>query len=167
MREFATGATRDEDTEKLDYEGFLSPLVLRRYASYMHEHRLQADGKLRASDNWQKGIPREAYMKSLFRHFMDVWMIWREQYPLGRIWEDTLCAMLFNLQGLLFESIRTSQDTAGLEVYPTDPGGYGKGVVGASDLAHKLLEPDELGLYKDKINYAYSGPSMVSREVKK
>ena len=106
MREFSTGATRDDDTEKLDFEGFLSPLVLHRYAQYMHEHRKQADGKMRDSDNWQKGMPEKAYMKSLWRHFMDVWMIWREHTPKGKIWEDTLCAVLFNVQGLLFEALR-------------------------------------------------------------
>jgi hypothetical protein len=64
MREFETGATRNPEEGKLDYEGFLSPLVLECYAKYMHEHRLQSDGKLRDSDNWQKGIPKEVYMKS-------------------------------------------------------------------------------------------------------
>ena len=54
MRTFDTGATRDSDNDKLDYEGFLSPLVLRRYAEYLHKHRKQSDGKIRTSDNWQK-----------------------------------------------------------------------------------------------------------------
>jgi hypothetical protein len=39
MREFTTGATRNLDEDKHDYEGFLSPYVLRRFAAYMHEHR--------------------------------------------------------------------------------------------------------------------------------
>ena len=73
MREFDTGATRDNDTDKPDYEGFLSPLVLEAYAQYMHKNRVQADGATRDSDNWQKGIPRDQYMKSAFRHFMDLW----------------------------------------------------------------------------------------------
>jgi len=46
-----TGATRDVDNDKYDYEGFLSPIVLHRYAQYMHKHRLQSDGELRDSDN--------------------------------------------------------------------------------------------------------------------
>ena len=62
MREFETGATRDTNDGKLDFEGFLSPLALVRYAEYMNKNRIQADGKVRASDNWQKGIPREVYM---------------------------------------------------------------------------------------------------------
>ena len=72
MRKFNTGATRDVDNDKLDFEGFLSPTVLIRYAEYMHTHRKQSDGALRDSDNWQKGIPKEVYMKSMWRHFMDV-----------------------------------------------------------------------------------------------
>ena len=60
MRNFDTGATRDVDTNKLDFEGFLSPVVLERYAEYMHKNRVQADGNLRDSDNWQKGIPKKS-----------------------------------------------------------------------------------------------------------
>ena len=73
MRKFDSGATRDADTNKHDYEGFYSPLVMERFGAYMHRHRVQADGNLRDSDNWQKGIPKDAYIKSAFRHFMDWW----------------------------------------------------------------------------------------------
>lgn len=59
MREFRTGATRDNDEGKYDYEGFYHPLVVKRFGQYMDKHRKQADGKLRDSDNWQKGIPKE------------------------------------------------------------------------------------------------------------
>lgn len=102
MRTFETGATRDSDDNKLDYEGFLSPVVLKRFAEYMHRHRTQADGQLRDSDNWQKGIPRDAYMKSLFRHFMDVWSCHRGIGSDEQL-EEALCAMLFNVQGYLHE----------------------------------------------------------------
>lgn len=108
MREFDTGATRDTEEGKLDYEGFLSPAVLKRFAEYMHQHRVQADGKLRASDNWQKGIPKEAYAKSLWRHFMDFWGLHRAvTTPHGQdAQEDALCAMLFNIQGYLHELLK-------------------------------------------------------------
>ena len=102
MRIFDTGATRDSEEGKLDYEGFLSPLVLRRYAKYLNEHRVQADGKLRDSDNWQKGIPLNAYMKSMWRHFMDLWTNHRGYIGTERI-EDTLCAIIFNASGYLHE----------------------------------------------------------------
>src|SRR5579884_431101 len=113
MRRFATGATRDDDTDKLDYEGFISPVVLHRFAHYMHRHRVQADGSLRASDNWQKGMPVEAYLKSLLRHTMDVWHHARTGTTLtGESVEDALCAVLFNAQGLLFERLRSSASPA-------------------------------------------------------
>jgi len=103
-RTFDTGATRDTDEGKWDYEGFLSPLVLERYAEYMHKNRIQSDGELRDSDNWQKGIPKDAYMKSMWRHFMDVWMYHRghDEWQM----EEALCAMLFNVMGYLYEELK-------------------------------------------------------------
>lgn len=80
MQQFETGATRDDDADKNDYEGYLSPLVIEAYGDYMTEHRKQADGQLRASDNWQKGIPRDKYIKSGLRHAFDVWKLHRG-YP--------------------------------------------------------------------------------------
>jgi|GEM_PF-1382880 len=100
IREFKSGATRDLDEHKLDYEGFLSPLVLERYAEYLHHHRQTAAG-LRASDNWQQGIPLNVYMKSMFRHFMEVWQIhrgWRKGFI-----QEALCAVMFNAMGYLHE----------------------------------------------------------------
>ena len=105
MRKFKTGATRDEEKDKLDYEGFLSPIVLERYAQYMHKHRYQADGKLRDSDNWQKGIPKDVYMKSLWRHFMDLWTEHRGGKSRDGI-EDALCGILFNVMGYLYEHLK-------------------------------------------------------------
>jgi len=115
VREFKTGATRDNDDNKLDYEGFLSPPVFVVYAEYMHMHRKQADGKLRDSDNWQKGIPIEAYMKSKWRHFMATWSIYRgsmpgpdgaerEQFREQLI--ESLCAEMFNTMGMLHEVLK-------------------------------------------------------------
>ncbi len=101
-REFKTGASRDSDEGKLDYEGFFSPLVLIRYANYMHKHRHLPDGTLRASDNWQKGIPLEAYMKSLWRHLMSVWC-WHRGFEPEETVEDALCGIIFNAMGYLHE----------------------------------------------------------------
>jgi hypothetical protein len=110
MREFETGATRDVDHNKLDYEGFLSPLVLEAFARYMHTNRIQADGKTRASDNWQKGIPKEAYMKSAWRHFMDWWMCHRNTAINSEaLQREALCALLFNVQGYLHELLKGRQ----------------------------------------------------------
>lgn len=112
VRQFTTGATRNLDNNKLDYEGFLSPLAVHAFARYMHKHRKQKDGTLRASDNWQKGIPDDVYVKSAFRHFMDVWSMHHgidmispdDGEPVTM--EDALCALLFNVQGMLHELIK-------------------------------------------------------------
>lgn len=105
MRKFETGATRDADNDKLDFEGFLSPLVLQRFAEYMHKHRVQADGSLRDSDNWQKGIPQEAYMKSGWRHFFDWWREHRGIQTKEGI-EESICALIFNASGYLHERLK-------------------------------------------------------------
>jgi hypothetical protein len=110
MRTFDTGATRDSDSDKLDYEGFLSPLTLRRYAEYMHQHQKQADGKTRASDNWQKGIPFTAYMKSLWRHLVELWTAHRSESWHTADKEEALCAIIFNASGYLHELLKTKFD---------------------------------------------------------
>jgi hypothetical protein len=113
MREFDTGATRDTDENKLDYEGFLSPLVLERYAQYMNKNRIQADGKARASDNWQKGIPKDAYMKSAWRHFMEWWT--RHRGLPNFCVEEAICALLFNAMGYLHEILKSRHPTVTVE----------------------------------------------------
>ena len=101
-RTFQTGATRDTDVNKPDYEGFLSPLAIKKFGEYMNRHRLQSDGKIRASDNWQKGIPKGEYMKSLWRHFLDLWLFHRGYAGRTTI-EDALCGVIFNAMGYLHE----------------------------------------------------------------
>lgn len=105
MTKFTTGATRSEDSDKLDFEGFFHPAVLRRYSQYLHKHRKQADGQMRDSDNWQKGMPVARYMKSKLRHIVDTWLHHRGQGHLAEYKdiEDCLCAELFNTQGMLLE----------------------------------------------------------------
>lgn len=105
VRKFDTGATRDTAEGKYDFEGFLSPLVLCRYAEYMHKHRKMADGSMRDSDNWQKGIPFFVYMKSATRHFMDWWYVHRGLCNKDLL-EDALCALLFNVMGYLHEVLK-------------------------------------------------------------
>ena len=109
IRTFESGATRDTDEGKLDYEGFLSPLVVERYAQYMHKHRMQSDGRLRASDNWQRGIDTTAYIKSLYRHFLDLQLHHRGYSELAREpKQEALCAIIFNAMGMLYESLKES-----------------------------------------------------------
>jgi hypothetical protein len=102
VRIFPSGATRDTDENKLDYEGFLSPHVLRAYAEYMHKHRKQSDGQLRASDNWQKGIPPDQLMKSLARHYMETWLAHRD----GRVDMDALYGIMFNTMALVLHELK-------------------------------------------------------------
>jgi hypothetical protein len=99
IRQFDTGATRDTAQDKLDYEGFLAPCVLERFAEYMHKNRVQKDGSVRDSDNWQRGIPITVYMKSMWRHFFAVW----KKHRAGGDPTDDLCGILFNVQGMMFE----------------------------------------------------------------
>ena len=108
MRKFKTGATRDNAEGKFDYEGFLSPLVIERFGKYMDKHRKQADGQLRDSDNWQKGMPKEAYIKSAWRHFVDWWKEHRKIESKDGI-EEAICALIFNAQGYLHEYLKKNK----------------------------------------------------------
>lgn len=108
VREFSTGATRGTKEGKLCYSGFFSPLVLKRVAEYMHKHRHLENGGLRAPDNWQRGMPVEEYMDSMWRHFFDVWA---NQRGFGGLAEsddlvEALCALFFNVQGMMHEELR-------------------------------------------------------------
>ena len=102
-RMFETGATRNSEEGKLDYEGFLSPYALEAFARYMDHHRHTEDGKLRDSDNWQKGIPRSSYMKSMWRHLIHAWRQHREVAGLKETMEMALCGVIFNAMGYLHE----------------------------------------------------------------
>jgi hypothetical protein len=115
IRTFDTGATRDTDLNKLDYEGFLSPLVLERYAQYLNKHRVQSDGQLRDSDNWQKGIPKETYIKSKFRHFIATWLLHRgytakDEKGNNVTLEESLCGDIFNTMGYLHELLKEKEN---------------------------------------------------------
>jgi hypothetical protein len=109
MRSFDTGATRDTGEGKLDYEGFLSPGVLEQFAKFMNMNRLQSDGNLRDSDNWQKGIPMDVYRKSLMRHYMEFWAECRHRQESRYTRHSDIhlmaaaCGMLFNIMGYMHE----------------------------------------------------------------
>jgi hypothetical protein len=105
IRKFPTGATRDTDENKIDPEGFYSPLVVKCFSEYMMKHQKQSDGELRPSDNWQKGISKEVYMKSAWRHFLDLWLEHRGYNSRDGL-TDALCGLLFNIQGYLYEHLK-------------------------------------------------------------
>lgn len=116
MRTFETGATRNLDVNKLDFEGFYSPLAMESFAKYMHSHRMQKDGTMRAADNWQKGIGFDVYMKSMFRHFFDAWKIHRGHKAYSPedghelTIEEALNAMTFNSNGYLHELLKAEAE---------------------------------------------------------
>lgn len=105
IRQFKSGAIRDTDENKNDYEGFLSPLVIEAFGNYMTKHRKQSNGKLRDSDNWQKGIPKSQYIKSAWRHLLD-W--WKEErgYKSREGIKFALCGVIFNTMGYLHELLK-------------------------------------------------------------
>ena len=109
IRTFGTGANRGSEEGKLDFEGFLSPLVLERYAEYLHGHRELPDGSVRASDNWQRGMPLGVYMKSAWRHLHAWWTThrgWRPGTTRDKRLEDAVCAVIFNASGYLHEVLK-------------------------------------------------------------
>lgn len=105
MRTFDSGATRDSDEGKPDYAGYQSPLVVQAYGEYMLKHQKQADGEMRPSDNWKKGMSRDVYFASLWRHFEDVWLE-HEGYPSRDGLLEALMGMKFNLDGYIHETLK-------------------------------------------------------------
>lgn len=119
MRHYESGATRDSNDHKLQYAGFLSSTAVRAFAEYMHEHRLQADGQMRGADNWKKGIPVDDYMDSMWRHFWDVWNLWetgKDITPEGVSLKEALCALMFNVQGMLHEEVNKPERDYAAEI---------------------------------------------------
>ena len=114
VRQFDTGAYRDTDDTKLDFEACFSPIVLERYAQYIASKRKVPtfkDNGVRPDDNWQMGIPKESYMKSRLRHIVASWKLHRgfdvydeKGNKIDLI--ESLCAEMFNLQGHLFELLK-------------------------------------------------------------
>lgn len=113
VRTFAGGATRDTDMDKPSYVKALSPAVLRRYVEYLGKHRIQSDGGLRDWDNWKKGIPQDVYLDGLGRHFVAVWLLLQEHSASDNhgpvTLEDSLCGIIFNAQGILYETLKQKE----------------------------------------------------------
>jgi hypothetical protein len=110
VRTFESGATRDTEDGKLDFEAYLSPGVLLRYAQYMQKHQTRSDGTQRDGDDWQQGMPKDVYAKSMLRHLMDFWMIHRDYDAARDDIETALCAIIFNAMGYLFNELMSYDD---------------------------------------------------------
>lgn len=103
MRQFGTGATRNVESDP-DIHGFTSPLAIAMFARYMHENRTQADGTIRDSDNWKRGIPIDSYIRSMRRHLQDLTLHHDGYADCSR--EDLYAALgglFFNVQGYMHE----------------------------------------------------------------
>jgi hypothetical protein len=113
IRTFDTGATRDTAEGKLDYIKALSPEVLECYVAYIGKHRKQPDGNMRDWDNWKKGISKEVYLSSLFRHTHAAWMLLlghKVNDNHGEVnLKDALCGIIFNAQGILYEELKNAK----------------------------------------------------------
>jgi hypothetical protein len=110
MRKFKTGAIRNSDELKNDYEGFLDPLVIEAFGDYMTKHRV-VEGQIRASDNWQKGFGEDhlgVCIKSAWRHFLDWWLEHRG-FKSRESLDDAICGLLFNLMAYYSKILRDRQ----------------------------------------------------------
>jgi hypothetical protein len=108
LRAYDSGAVRDAAEGKNDYEGALCPLTLEAYGDYMRAKQIRlSDGTLRSSDNWQLGMSQSDYLKSLWRHFLQLWKLHRghpviDEKTGHRVTRrDACCAILFNVFGYL------------------------------------------------------------------
>lgn len=111
VRTFDSGANRDDDERKHDYEGFLSITAIRKYGAYMHSHRQLSNGQQRDSDNWQNGFPTGVLVKSALRHLFDVWEIHRTGVATDFDGEpveldNAICGVIFNMFCLLHQGER-------------------------------------------------------------
>lgn len=105
-RAFDTGATRDVDHDKIDPEAAIAPIVLTLYCQYMKACQIMPDGSRRQDDNWQRGMPRESYMKSGARHFLEWWQQHRAAEPNSYKLVIALFGIMFNVQGYILELAR-------------------------------------------------------------
>lgn len=94
MREWSTGAVRDDDDGKPRYD-LIPALALRRVAM-----RFAEGSKKYGEQNWQKGIPRAQIVASAMRH-LEAWRCHREDHPWREIDEDHLAAAVWNLMVLM------------------------------------------------------------------
>lgn len=102
-RTFKTGAIRDTEDEKPDLVETKAFLADWRYAKYMTEKK-----KKYGSGNFKKGIPIEAYERSLMRHIYKYFMN-KYEGASEEPNEDHLAGARFNLDGIMFEEERARQ----------------------------------------------------------
>ena len=106
FRAASSGATRDLNDNKLVYDKFQHPMVVKAFARYMHGKRSMSDGSMRPGDNWWRGFPRVWLLESMHRHYVDVQL---HVTGYGEHAEEpiltALCGLFFNVQALMLEVI--------------------------------------------------------------
>lgn len=97
ITKFKTGAIRDSQEGKEDYIETISWTAMKRYADFMTSKKSKY-----GEGNFKKGIPIDSYEKSLVRHIQKYLA---NKYEGGNLEkeEDHLCAMLFNVFGIIHE----------------------------------------------------------------
>ena len=105
VRVFESGASRDSAEDKLDFEGYMHPLVMVEFGKYMKRNETMLDGSKRESDNWQKGIPKDSAIKSAYRHFID-WQLEHRGCESREGLIDALCGVIFNVNSYLLTVLK-------------------------------------------------------------
>lgn len=93
---FESGATREAKRGR-GLPALIYPGLMIRLSKW-----LETGAENHEPRNWEQGIPSESYLNSLYRHVIS--------YHAGDRSEDHLAAMLFNVQGLLFNEEMIEQE---------------------------------------------------------
>lgn len=110
LRMSESGAIRNSDIGKINYQGALSPLILEAYGKYIEKHSLLPDGTRRNNKNWQKLFGtveehKEVCIESAWRHFIDVLME-HDGYESRDGLDEALGGLMFNIQGYWFAELK-------------------------------------------------------------
>lgn len=97
MRKFDTGAVRDDETDKIDFVETISWTAFARYARYMTGKKNKY-----GQGNFKKGIPIDAYERSLLRH-IHKYLVNKYEKGDEEAGEDHLSAVVFNVFGIMHE----------------------------------------------------------------
>jgi hypothetical protein len=103
LTHFKTGAFRDDQSGKESYGETISWTALKRYAKYMTGKK-----KKYGEGNFKKGIPIENYEESLVRHIQK-YMENKYEQGIVETDEDHLCAIRFNVDGIMHEEERINK----------------------------------------------------------
>lgn len=114
LRKSDTGAIRNSDVDKINYQGALSPLVLEAYGAYIQKHSLLPDGTRRNNKNWQNLFGtheehRQVCIESAWRHFLDVLME-HDGYESRDGIDEALGGLMFNIQAYWFSLLKEGKD---------------------------------------------------------